>query len=188
MHSIIIFASGSGTNAQAIIDYFKTGNNVQVSLIVCNKEGAGVLKRAEQENIRVLMTNRKDMDSPAFLDALKEHNPSLVVLAGFLLQIPASLVHAFPGKIINVHPALLPKYGGKGMYGHHVHHAVVAHKEKESGITIHYVDEVYDNGARILQAYCPVTNEDSADALAAKIHKLEHFYYPRAIGQLLENI
>lgn len=160
----------------------------RVALIVCNKPGAGILQRAEKENIPTLIMGKELFHSEELVGKLQGYKPSLVILAGFLWKIPQGLTAAFNGKIINIHPALLPKYGGKGMYGHHVHNAVVAANEKESGITIHYVDEVYDNGAKILQAYCPVNADDTADTLAEKIHKLEHYYYPRAIEFLLRNI
>lgn len=188
MHSLIIFASGKGSNAQAIIDYFKSNHIAKVSLIVSNKANAGVLNIAEKEGIPSMIVDKAIMNSDELVQQLQSYNPSFIVLAGFLWKIPQSLVKAFPEQIINIHPALLPKYGGKGMYGHNVHEAVIATGEKESGITIHYVDEVYDNGSKILQAYCPVMAGDTADALAERIHKLEHFFYPRTIEYLLENI
>ena len=188
MHSLIIFASGRGSNAQAIIDYFKKNGLAKVSLIVTNKADAGVLDIAAAEGIPSVIIKKADMESGAFIGQLQSYHPALLVLAGFLLKIPQGLVQAFPQKIINIHPALLPKYGGKGMYGHHVHEAVLKNAERESGITIHYVDEVYDNGHKILQAYCPVLKHDDADMLASKIHRLEHFFYPRTIEYLLENI
>lgn len=160
----------------------------RVALVVCNKPGAGVLQRAEKENIPTLVIDKEYFNSDELVSQLQGYNPALIVLAGFLWKIPQRFTATFNGKIINIHPALLPKYGGKGMYGHHVHNAVVAAKEKESGITIHYVDEVYDNGAKILQAYCPLNADDTADTVAEKIHKLEHYYYPRAIELLLRNI
>lgn len=188
MHSLVIFASGSGTNAQAIINYFRANGKARVALIVCNKPGAGVLQRAEKEGIPTLMIDKESICSDEFLESLKGYNPTLIVLAGFLWKVPEMIIRAFPSKIINIHPALLPKYGGKGMYGDNVHKAVIAAGEQESGITIHYVDEVYDRGARILQAYCKTDREDKVANLAQKIHRLEHFYYPRAIEQLLDNI
>jgi phosphoribosylglycinamide formyltransferase 1 len=188
MHSLVIFASGSGTNAQAIINYFKTSGKARVSLIVCNNPGAGVLLRAEKEGIPTLMIGKESIYGEEFLETLKTHNPTLIVLAGFLWKVPDAVIQAFPSKIINIHPALLPKYGGKGMYGDNVHKAVIASGEQESGITIHYVDEVYDRGAKILQAYCKTDNEDTVANLAQKIHLLEHFYYPRTIEYLLDNI
>lgn len=188
MHQLIIFASGKGSNAQAIIDYFKSNGLAKVSLIVSNKAEAGVLDIAAAEGIPSVTINKISLGSEAFVQQLQSYNPSLIILAGFLLQIPATIVQAFPEKIVNIHPALLPKYGGKGMYGHRVHEAVIGAGETESGITIHYVDEVYDNGSKILQAHCPVQPVDTADSLAQRIHKLEHFFYPRTIEYLLENI
>ncbi|HEY9177087.1 MAG TPA: phosphoribosylglycinamide formyltransferase [Flavipsychrobacter sp.] len=188
MHQLIIFASGKGSNAQAIIDYFKKNGLAKVSLIVSNKADAGVLDIAATEGIPSIVINKASLNSESFVQQLQSYKPSLIVLAGFLLQVPPSIVQAFPEQIINIHPALLPKYGGKGMYGHKVHDAVIGAGETESGITIHYVDEVYDNGCKILQAHCPVRPADTVDTLAQRIHKLEHFFYPRTIEYLLENI
>lgn len=188
MHSLIIFASGKGSNARAIIDYFKKTGQAKVSLIVTNKANAGVLEIAEHEHIPTIVVTKSELANSTFADTLKKYKPSLVVLAGFLLKIPEAMVNTFPGKIINIHPALLPKYGGKGMYGHHVHEAVINAGERETGITIHYVDEVYDNGNKILQAHCPIITGEDADEIAMKIHRLEHFFYPRTIEYLLDNI
>lgn len=186
MDNLIIFASGAGTNAAAIINWFKANGKARVSLIVCNKPQAGVLKIAERENIPTLLIDKQSIQSDAFVTTLKSHNPTLIVLAGFLWKIPATMTTAFPDKIINIHPALLPKYGGKGMYGHHVHEAVIAADEQESGITIHYVNEAYDEGNTIVQAHCPVVAGDTPDSLAARIHQLEHYYFPRVIEFLLQ--
>lgn len=186
MHSLIVFASGRGSNARAIIDHFQQTGLAKVSLIVTNKADAGVLDIAEEEQIPFLIINNKTLNETLLIDQMKSYNPSLIVLAGFLKKIPDNMISAFPNKIINIHPSLLPKYGGKGMYGEHVHEAVIAAQDKESGITIHYVNEHYDEGATIIQAMCTVTTEDNADSLAHKIHKLEHFYYPRAIEFLLK--
>ena len=144
-----------------------------------------MLQIAEREEIPFLIINRQTLHETMLIEQLSDVKPSLIVLAGVMWKVPAGIVHAFPGKIINIHPALLPGYGGKGMYGHHVHNAVVSAKEKESGITIHYVNEVYDDGNIILQARCAVHENDNAEELAARIHQLEHFYYPRAIEFLL---
>lgn len=183
---LAIFASGAGSNAQKIIDHFRSSSFVNVSLIVCNKPGAGVFNIAAKENIPVLLIEKeKFFRGNAYTDELREYKIDFVILAGFLWKIPALLIKAFPGKIINIHPALLPKYGGKGMYGHHVHEAVIAAKEKQSGITIHYVDEHYDHGDTIFQAYCEVLENDSPDALAQRIHKLEHEHYPVVIENLI---
>ena len=186
MHSLVIFASGAGSNAAAIIAHFKQNKKAKVSLIVSNKADAGVLEIAKREEIPFLIINKHTIHETLLLEQLNDFNPSLIVLAGFLWKIPETLIHAYPGKIINIHPALLPGYGGKGMYGHHVHHAVISAREKESGITIHYVNEVYDEGNIIIQARCPVDEHDSPHELATRIHKLEHFYYPRAIEYLLD--
>lgn len=188
MHSIVIFASGTGTNAQAIIDHFKQNGKAHVSLIVSNKAEAGVLEIAKREHIPFLIVDRNTFGQAMMLEQLTELKPDLIVLAGFLWKIPASVINAFHGRIINIHPALLPKYGGKGMYGHHVHDAVVKSGDKQSGITIHHVDEVYDNGATITQAYCNILPSDGPDDLASRIHMLEHFYYPRTIEFLLEHL
>ena len=188
MHSLIIFASGKGSNAQAIIDYFKENKKARVSLIVSNKADAGVLDIARREHIPFLVVDKTTFRETLLIEQLLEHEPSLIVLAGFLWKIPDALIHAFPNKIVNIHPALLPSYGGKGMYGHNVHNAVIAAAEKESGITIHYVNEVYDSGTIIVQARCPVHGNDTADRLAARIHHLEHFYFPRSIEFLLDEM
>lgn len=187
MDNLIIFASGAGTNAAAIINWFKANGKARVSLIVCNKPQAGVLKIAERENIPTLLIDKQSIQSAEFIATLKSHNPTLIVLAGFLWKIPGTMTTAFPDKIINIHPALLPKYGGKGMYGHHVHEAVIAAGEQESGITIHYVNEAYDEGNTIVQAHCPVVAGDTPDSLAARIHQLEHYYFPRVIEFLLQH-
>jgi formyltetrahydrofolate-dependent phosphoribosylglycinamide formyltransferase len=183
---LAIFASGAGSNAQKIIEQFKTNEKVLVSLIVSNKTGAGVLKIAERENIPSLILDKeKFFRGNAYVDELREQGIDFIILAGFLWKIPSALIKVFPNKIINIHPALLPKYGGKGMYGHHVHEAVIGNKEKESGITIHYVDELYDHGSIILQAKCTVEENDTAESLAAKIHLLEHANYPVVIERLI---
>ncbi|MGZ8539762.1 MAG: phosphoribosylglycinamide formyltransferase [Chitinophagaceae bacterium] len=186
MTNIAIFASGAGSNAQKIIDHFRNSDHIKISLIVCNKRGAGVLSIAANENIPALLIDReKFFRGNGYADELKENKISLIVLAGFLLKIPDELIKAFPGKIINIHPALLPDYGGKGMYGNHVHEAVIAAKEKETGITIHYVDGHYDNGDIIFQARCPVLENDTTTDLANRVHQLEHEHYPKVIDDLL---
>lgn len=184
MHSLIIFASGRGSNAQAIIDHFR-GTNVKVSLIVSNKADAGVLDIAKKEHIPFLIVNKQTIQESLLLEQIQEIDPSLIILAGFLWKVPDALIHAFPDRIINIHPALLPAYGGKGMYGHHVHEAVINDKKQESGITIHYVNEHYDEGKIIAQERCDVTPSDTPDTLAQKIHKLEHYFFPRTIELLL---
>lgn len=188
MHSLIIFASGKGSNAAAIINYFKTNPVAKVALIVSNKADAGVLDIAKEEHIPFLIISKQSFGEQLLIDQLQSYNPSFIVLAGFLWKIPDGVVRAFNNRIINIHPALLPDFGGKGMYGHHVHHAVISTGRKESGITIHYVDEVYDNGDIILQARCPVQAGDDAAALAVRIHQLEHYFFPRTIEFLLETL
>lgn len=184
---IAIFASGAGSNAQKIIDSFRQGHSVKVSLIVCNKPGAGVLNIAAAENIPSLLIEKdRFYNGNAYLPELQRHHIDFIILAGFLWKVPSALINAYPNKIVNIHPALLPKYGGKGMYGAKVHQAVIAAKEKESGITIHYVDEIYDHGNIIFQATCSLEENDTADTLAQKIHLLEHTHYPEVIGRLLK--
>ncbi len=182
MKQIAIFASGAGSNAAKIIDYFRHHENVGVGLIVCNKAGAGVLDIAQKEGIPTLLIEKEAFfRGSAYLEELRERKIDLVVLAGFLWKIPAALVQAYPGRIINIHPALLPKYGGKGMYGRFVHEAVVEAKETETGITIHYVDELYDHGQVIFQERVAVTPDDTAATVAQKVHRLEHEHFPKII-------
>jgi len=184
--NIAIFASGAGSNAQKIIDHFRNSDHIIISLIVCNKPGAGVLSIAEKENIPSLLIDKeKFFRGNGYTDELKQGGINFVVLAGFLWKIPDALIQAYPGKIINIHPALLPNYGGKGMYGNFVHEAVIAAGEKESGITIHYVDGHYDNGDVIFQARCAVSKNDTPATLASRIHQLEHEHYPQVIENLL---
>jgi formyltetrahydrofolate-dependent phosphoribosylglycinamide formyltransferase len=186
LRNIAIFASGAGSNAQKIIDYFRDSSSVRVSLIVCNKPGAGVLRIAGKENIPALLIEKeKFFHGNAYIDELEKYAIDFIVLAGFLWKIPASLIRTWPGRIINIHPALLPGYGGKGMYGSRVHEAVIAAGDRESGISIHYVDELYDHGEIILQEKCTVLPEDTPATLAQKIHALEHKHYPALIGQLI---
>jgi phosphoribosylglycinamide formyltransferase 1 len=185
---IAVFASGSGSNAEKIINHFSKNNlaDVEVALIVCNKPGAGVLKIAEDNNIPTLLIEKeKFFRGNAYVGDLKEMGIDFIILAGFLWKIPDALIKAFPKKIINIHPALLPNYGGKGMYGRFIHEAVIANKEIESGITIHYVDEHYDNGDIIFQTRCQVMPDDTADTLAARIQKLEHEHFPVVIERLI---
>ncbi|RQO30236.1 phosphoribosylglycinamide formyltransferase [Taibaiella sp. KBW10] len=186
MKNIILFASGAGSNVQAIIDYFEGKNTVKPVAIVCNKPEAGVLQIAQKYQIPVEMIDKQSFSSDEFMNKLNTYSPDLLVLAGFLWKIPAILVQKYPGKIINIHPALLPNFGGKGMYGMHVHNAVIAQKEPESGITIHYVNEHYDEGNIIVQAHCKIEPSDTPEDLAHKIHHLEHFYFPKAIEFLLK--
>jgi formyltetrahydrofolate-dependent phosphoribosylglycinamide formyltransferase len=184
---IAIFASGAGSNALQIINQFSSSDSVTIALVVCNKAGAGVLNVAKEKGIPALLIDREQFFyGDSYLPELKSHQIDFIVLAGFLWKIPVALIKAYPKKMVNIHPALLPKYGGKGMFGHHVHEAVIANQEKESGITIHYVDELYDHGAIIFQATCAITENDTADSLAEKVHALEHAHYPKVIAQLLQ--
>ncbi|MBL0356463.1 MAG: phosphoribosylglycinamide formyltransferase [Chitinophagaceae bacterium] len=184
---IAIFASGAGSNAHKIIETFKSSSSVKIALIVCNKKGAGVLSIAAKEKIPTLLIEKKRFyEGDAYLQELSRHQIDFIVLAGFLWQVPLALISQYPNNIINIHPALLPKYGGKGMYGAKVHEAVIAANEKESGITIHYVDEIYDHGNIIFQGTCRVDENDTPEILAQKIHILEHRHYPEVIARLLQ--
>lgn len=186
---VAVFASGAGSNAQKIIDHFRNHPSIRIALIVCNKPGAGVLDIAEREHIPVLLIEKEAFfRGNGYVDELKAAGIEFVVLAGFLWKVPASLTAAYPNRMVNIHPALLPRYGGKGMYGMHVHEAVIAAGEKESGITIHYVDNVYDNGAIVYQATCSIEPGDSPAVLARKVHELEHAHYPRIIQQVIEHL
>ncbi len=185
MHNLILFASGRGSNVQAIINYFGAEQGVHVALIVTNKADAGVLRIAQADGIPTEVVDKHSLAGAGLIATLQQYRPSLIVLAGFLLKIPPSFIEAFRGRIVNIHPALLPLHGGKGMWGEHVHRAVLAAGDTRSGITIHLVDEEYDHGATVLQAQCPVLPGDSAETLAARILQLEHFWYPRAIRFLL---
>ena len=189
IHRIAIFASGNGSNTKNIIEYFALSNNISVVLIVCNKPGAGVLQIARENNINSLLIEKEEFfRGDSYIIDLKKAGVDFIVLAGFLWKIPLTLIKEYSGKIINIHPALLPKFGGKGMYGNHVHEAVIAAGEKKSGITIHYVDELYDHGRHIFQAVCPVLPADTSESLAKKIHLLEYEYYPKVIEDVLLNI
>lgn len=186
---IVILASGSGTNAEAIAGHFNLGANAKVTLILSNRQDAYVLERAKKLNIPAFCFSRTDLyETDLVLNRLKDENPAMIVLAGFLWLMPDNIIRNFPGQIINIHPALLPKYGGKGMYGSKVHEAVIAAGEKESGITIHYVNEKYDEGDIIFQARCPVLPNDTPEALAQRIHTLEHRHYPEEIEKLLASM
>lgn len=186
MKRIVLFASGSGSNVQRIVEYFNNNNNVEISMVFCNKPNAFVLERAKNLNLKSFLFNKSDFhEGGNVLNKLSEINPDLIVLAGFLWLIPAEMVAKFPNKIINIHPALLPKYGGKGMYGMNVHKAVRENNELETGITIHHVNEHYDEGNTIFQAKFKVESTDSAEDIATKIHELEYKYFPQIIEELL---
>ena len=179
---IAIFASGSGTNAERIMEHFRDHQAAEVAIVLSNKPDAKVLERALKFGVPRRVFNRAVFyDSPEIVDLLQEINIDLVVLAGFLWLIPSGLLKAFEGRIVNIHPALLPRYGGKGMYGLKVHEAVIQNKDKESGITIHLVNEEYDRGEHLLQKKCPVYPDDTPETLAERVHRLEYEYYPRVI-------
>lgn len=187
MKQIAIFASGTGTNAARIIDHFRHHPSIKISLIVCNKPGAGVLGIAEKEHIPTLLLDKEQFfRGNAYVPELQEKKIDFLVLAGFLWKVPSALVKAYSGRILNIHPALLPKYGGKGMYGQFVHEAVITAKEKETGITIHFVDELYDHGQIAFQATVTVEDTDTPESLARKVHKLEHEHFPRIIEQVVD--
>jgi len=188
MTNLAIFASGTGSNAEKIIEYFEGNDRIQVALVVCNKPTAGVLKIAEKHGISSILIEKTAFFSQnSCVEALKAHQIDFIVLAGFLWKVPDALVNAYRGKIVNIHPALLPKYGGKGMYGMHVHEAVIQAGETESGITIHHVNEHYDEGNIIFQAKCPIEPGDTPEILAQKIHVLEHRHFPVVIAELLNS-
>lgn len=185
---VAIFASGAGSNAEKIIQHLKNHPVIKVALIVCNKPGAGVIAIAENNQIPVLMIERERFfRGDSYIPELKAHAIHFVVLAGFLWKIPDALIAAYPNKIINIHPALLPNYGGKGMYGMKVHEAVIAAGEKESGITIHYVNEHFDEGETIFQAKCTIDAQDTPESLAQKIHTLEHRHFPEVVERIVMN-
>lgn len=188
MHHLAIFASGAGSNARKIIEHFQESPDIKVALVVSNKKDAGVLDIAEAHGIPVQVIGRQMFyETEDLLTVLKQHQVDFIVLAGFLWLIPPYLVRAFQRRMVNIHPALLPKYGGKGMYGMHVHEAVRTAGEKQTGITIHYVNEHYDEGDIVFQASCPVTPEDSPTDIARKVHALEHAHFPKVIESLIRN-
>ncbi|MEI6311545.1 MAG: phosphoribosylglycinamide formyltransferase [Bacteroidota bacterium] len=187
MKNIAIFASGNGSNALKIIEFFKKHPSIQVGLIVSNNADAGVLSMAKQHHIPTSIINKKNIiDSSYILSLLDSYSIDFIALAGFMILIPAYLSAAFTKKMVNIHPALLPKYGGKGMYGHHVHEAVFANKEKESGITIHYVNEQYDEGQIVFQKSTSIEHCKSAEEIAMTVLRLEHENYAPVIEKLLQ--
>ena len=184
--NIAIFASGSGSNTENIIRYFRENEAIQVSLVLSNRSDAYVLERAHRLGVPCNVFPKEDwVAGDEILAVLQEYHIDFVVLAGFLVRVPDLLLHAYPNKIINIHPALLPKFGGKGMYGNRVHEAVVAAGEKKSGITIHYINERYDEGNIVFQAVCPVLPTDSPEDVAKKVHALEYELFPRVIERVL---
>ena len=186
MKHIAIFASGNGSNAQAIIEYYKNHSSIKVALVVTNNPDAGVIKIAHQHKIISAIVSKEFLGNEEMMNRLLQAQQiEMIVLAGFLQLVPAFLLQKFPNRVINIHPALLPKHGGKGMYGNKVHEAVLANKETESGITIHYVNEKYDEGKVILQKQITVEANDTIESLAEKIQQLEHEWLPKIIEQLL---
>ncbi len=185
MIRLAIFASGEGTNAQSFIDYFADSPKIKVSMVLSGNAKAAVLERAKKAGIPAIVINKESFYKTDEIVTLLRQKADFIVLAGFMWMIPANLIKAFEGKMVNIHPALLPKFGGKGMYGKFVHEAVIANKEKKSGITIHYVNENYDEGKIIFQKECEVKDTDTPETLAAKIHSLEHKYYPEVVEKLL---
>lgn len=189
MIKIAIFASGNGSNAENIIKYFRNSDSVKTELVLSNNPNAFVLERARKLSVDTMVFGRKELyETFEVIDILVERAIDFIVLAGFMWLVPKELTDLYKGKIVNIHPALLPKYGGKGMYGMNVHKAVLAAKERETGITIHLVDEKYDNGQIIFQAKCPVLPGDTPETLAQRVHELEYKYYPLIIEQLTKNL
>ena len=185
MKKILLFASGAGSNVENIIQYFKNNDNISIVGIFTNNLHAKVLEKAKHHNIPSLVFNKTELNEGFVLEKINEHQPDLIVLAGFLLKFPEHIVAAYPNKIINIHPALLPKYGGKGMYGMNVHGAILENKEKETGITIHYVNEHYDEGEFIFQQKINIEDCKTPEAIAAKVQALEHEHFPKVIEKLL---
>ena len=188
MQHLAIFASGTGSNARKIIEFFLNSTEIKVALVVSNKREAGVLDIAQNYNIPTYVTDRKTFyETEDLLTVLHDQEVDFIALAGFLWLIPGYLVQAFPRKILNIHPALLPKYGGKGMYGIHVHTAVQAAGDAESGMTIHFVNEHYDEGDVVFQARCPISPTDTPDHIAHQVLALEHAYYPEVIQKIMKD-
>lgn len=187
MINAAIFASGEGTNAENLFQHFASDPRIKIKLVVTNRADAGVIARAERykKNVQIISKTTLLNYSEKFIEFLQVEKIDLIILAGFLIKMPDAFIKAFPNRIINIHPSLLPKYGGKGMYGMHVHEAVIANHEKESGITIHYVNEHYDEGEIILQAKCMVEAGDTPDTLSKKIRLLEFEYLPKAVEKFL---
>jgi len=184
---VIIFASGSGSNALKIFEYFNNSQNIIIDSIYCNNPRANVINVFQKLSIKTVLFNKKNLYERAFLEAIISTNPDLIVLAGFLLKIPEKMVSAFKNRIINIHPSLLPKYGGKGMYGLNIHKEVLLNKEKFSGLTIHYVNKEYDKGAVIFQKKIKINEKETPESLSSKVLKLEHENYPIIIEKILNN-
>lgn len=184
-----VFASGSGSNAENLIRFFEKSDDLTIALVISNRADAGVLERAQRLGVPFQYVSPKAIrENDGFTELLKQFQIDFIILAGFLQLVPAYLIRLYPGKMVNIHPALLPKYGGKGMYGRHVHEAVVAAGEKESGITIHEVDEHYDEGRIIFQAKCSVLESDSPEDVANKIHQLEYRHFPQVVADWIKSL
>ncbi len=187
MINAAIFASGEGSNAENLMNYFVNDSRIKIKLVIASRDDAGVVAKAEKyrKTVQIISKDALNNYTDKIIEFLKGEKIDLIILAGFLLKIPEAFVAAFPNKIVNLHPSLLPKYGGKGMYGLNVHKAVIESKEKESGITIHYVNSEYDKGEIILQAKCTISDSETPESLSQKIHGLEYEYFPKAIEKLL---
>ena len=186
IHKIAILVSGAGTNAINIIEYFEKNSVADVTLVISNKTDALAVEKAQNKGVRTIVFNNESFKKNGkVLDYLRSQSIDFIVLAGFLMKIPNDVIHAYPNKIVNLHPSLLPKYGGKGMYGKYVHRAVIEAQESESGISIHFVNEEYDEGAIIFQAKVSVEKGDSVEVLAQKIQQLEHRFFPKVIEQVI---
>jgi phosphoribosylglycinamide formyltransferase-1 len=185
MKKILIFASGSGTNAENIIQYFEKKNTGTVVAVFTNNSNAKVIDRAKKFQVPTVIFSKDELNTGKTLQSISNFHPDLIVLAGFLLKFPENIIKAYPNRIVNIHPALLPKFGGKGMYGMHIHNAVIENKEIETGISIHYVNENYDEGNIIFQQNVPISEGDTPESVAAKIHTLEQHYFPEVIEKLL---
>ena len=185
---LVVFASGTGSNALNIIKYFENNPHVKIEAVFCNNPKAKVLEKAKSENVNTFLFTKQELqNTDIVINKLKSLSPDLIVLAGFLLKIPEDIISIFKHKIINLHPALLPKYGGKGMYGEHVHRAVLHNKEPETGISIHLVNPIYDDGQILAQFKTPVDTDETLESLQDKIHTLEHQHFPKVIDKLLKD-
>lgn len=187
MKNISVWASGNGSNAENLMQYFSSHSEIRIDHILCNNAEAGVIERARRLGVDCFVFSRKDFrKGDVVLKKLLERKTDYIVLSGFLQMVPAEIIKRFPEAIINIHPALLPDFGGKGMFGHYVHEAVIAAGKTQSGITIHLVDEIYDHGKILMQQFCPVLENDTPDMLAARVHELEYKWFPIAVEQYLK--
>jgi|SRR6476660_91152 len=187
MKRLVIFASGAGSNAENIMRYFAENPSVEVTAIFTNKASAGVLSKAEKFGVESIIFSKDELNDGSVCDEVNKIKPDLIILSGFLLKFPDDIIAAYPNRIINIHPALLPKYGGKGMYGMHVHRAIAENKETETGITIHYVDAHYDEGDIIFQQSVQLDGSETCDEISAKVQMLEHEHFPRVIAEIINN-